>query len=90
VSAPASLECSHCGDVAIESPDGLFGEGDGGACMTCGHPGHVNVDIVLDECEDEGDDEPRAVAYWSVSDEGRCKVAGCDECADRAEAEAQQ
>lgn len=68
---PDYLECDHCGDVAVESPDGLFRDGDGDACMTCGHPGHVSVD-------DDG-------ACWSVSDEGRCKVAECVWCADRGE-----
>ena len=74
---PATLDCSHCGDVAIESPDGLFGEDDGEACMTCGHPGHVNGE----ESDEEGEDTGHA--YWAASDEGRCKVAECEECAER-------
>lgn len=54
----ATLECPHCGDVAIESPDGLFTDGDGGNCISCGYPGHVSVD----------DAEENARAYWSTRD----------------------
>lgn len=71
-----TLECDHCGDVAIESDrHGLFCDGDGDACMTCGYPGSVLVDEPLD------DDEP-AIARWSVSDdtEAVCNVPSCDEC----------
>lgn len=35
------LDCGHCGGVAIESEDGMFGDGDGNACATCGLTGHV-------------------------------------------------
>lgn len=76
--APASLDCSHCGDVAIESASGLFRDGDGVACMSCGHPGHVSVD------EDEGaEDEVTvwAVARWRLGS-GPCDHTWCDECLD--------
>lgn len=65
---PATLECSHCGDAAIESTSGLFGEDQGGACVTCGFPGIVRVD------ED--------TAYWSIGDsEGAvCRRNDCLDC----------
>lgn len=68
----ADLECDHCGDVAIESPTGLFGDGDGGKCTTCGFPGVVSID-------DAGDD---ATAWWNTSQEpgARCDLADCEEC----------
>ena len=67
--APASLECLHCGADAIESASGLFCEGDADECATCGFPGHVSVD------ED--------TASWSTEDcdnVARCKRLDCTEC----------
>lgn len=69
MSAPEYLECPHCGDVAIESLSGLFRDGDGVACMSCGHPGHVSVD------EDEG------AAWWQLGS-GPCDHVWCDKCLD--------
>jgi hypothetical protein len=66
------LECDHCGDVAIESATGLFGDGDGEACLSCGMPGCVSID-------DAGDIEDN-VAYWRCDDEARCTLADCSEC----------
>lgn len=79
-SASAGLECPHCGDVAYESPSGLFGDWDGVACMSCGHPGHVSVD------EDE---KGEAVAYWILG-LGPCDDAQCHACDDERHAEARQ
>lgn len=67
---PASLECGHCGDMAIESPHGLFYEDQGEKCATCGFPGHVTVE--------------ENSAEWTLSDWGPdpavCKRPDCDEC----------
>lgn len=66
---PASLECGHCGDAAIESTSGLFSDDQGGNCAACGMRGQVRVD------EDR--------AYWSVADDDDanvCNRAECDEC----------
>ena len=68
------LTCDHCGDVAIESADGLFRDGDGGPCLSCGMPGQVTVD--------EYEDPP--TAYWTPSewDESAwCNRADCEDCA---------
>lgn len=67
------LECDHCGGAAITSPDDVFTDGDGGACETCGMPGHVFVDDVLDD----------ATAWWRVNyddENARCREADCEEC----------
>lgn len=66
---PAHLDCAHCGDVAIESADGFFADGEGGACMTCGFPGGVSCD---------SETEP----YWNESDdpEARCTAPDCLDC----------
>jgi len=65
------LECDHCGEAAIESVDGLYTDGDGGTCMTCGFPGQVYVD------EADG-------AYWAVHEGGEtpavCRRPDCDDC----------
>lgn len=38
-----SLECGHCGDIAIwADADGCFTDGAGGNCLTCGFPGQVS------------------------------------------------
>ena len=56
----SALECGYCGDDAIESEDGLFEDGAGGACKSCGFPGQVSLD--------DGDEE-NIVAYWHVSED---------------------
>ncbi len=73
-STAVTLECPHCGGVAIESPDGMFGDGDGEACMTCGFPGHVSIDDA---------DEENVTADWSPRDwdeNARCTEDDCEEC----------
>lgn len=66
------LECAHCGGVAIEKEDGVFYDGDGGSCETCGFPGLVSVDSESD-------------AYWVESDDedAVCNDPGCEDCRDR-------
>lgn len=63
------LYCEHCGDVAISNETGLFFDGEGEACVTCGYPGSVSVD------EDCG-------AYWNPRDEADtyCKEPACGYC----------
>ena len=65
------FECDHCGDVAIESTDGLFTDGDGGECASCGMPGQVSMDA-------------ETGPYWSTSQEegDRCDRRDCEDCAD--------
>ena len=65
------FECDHCGDVAIESRDGMFTDGDGGECASCGMPGQVSMDAETDP-------------YWSTSQEegDRCNRKDCEDCAD--------
>lgn len=74
---PAStLECDHCGGVAIEADaDDLFTDGMGEECETCGFPGHVSV------CGDDEDPGENPV-YWKVSEEvdARCADHRCEEC----------
>jgi len=41
--ACSDLECNHCGDVAVESPTGMFHEDMADKCVSCGFPGHVSV-----------------------------------------------
>jgi hypothetical protein len=74
----ATLECDHCGGVAIESSTGLFGEGDSDRCDTCGMPGHVSVDEAY-----EDEDSP-GLASWSVRDEDGavCRDLACEQCAE--------
>jgi hypothetical protein len=69
----AYLDCDHCGGVAIESESGLFGDGDGGHCLTCGLRGRVSVD--------DSDDE-NVSAYWSSSDDpdDKCNEKDCVGC----------
>lgn len=75
--ARTDLECDHCGDVAVESPMGIFHEDMADKCASCGFPGQVHVS--------EGD------AYWSSQDDWhvRCENGECAECisADRDEVE---
>jgi hypothetical protein len=61
----ATLECPGCGLPAISSASGLFCEDEGEACMTCGHPGHVNVDTDI-ESDVEG---AEGGAYWWSAEE---------------------
>ncbi len=65
-----TLECDHCGDVAYEAPDGMVGDGEGDACISCGFPGHASVD----------NDEP--IAWWSASDraDAVCRREDCEDC----------
>ena len=65
------LDCDHCGGPAIESPDGMFRDGDGNACMSCGFPGCVHAD------EEAG-------VWWGESQEldARCNEPDCEECND--------
>lgn len=67
------LDCSHCGGMAIESPDGMYYDGAGEACATCGYPGAVSVD-------DAGPEDPEA--WWRASDEpgARCRDPECVGC----------
>jgi len=68
-----ALECDHCGCDAIDADEeGLFYDGDGGACATCGFPGRVSAD---------GDSEDPH-AWWNTSQEpgDRCNRADCEEC----------
>lgn len=70
--APAWLACDHCGDAAIESRSGLFSDdGKPNKCMTCGHPGRVEVD---------GDNYAR----WAMDDDDGatafCDRADCEDC----------
>lgn len=71
----ATLGCDHCGGEAIESATGLFGDGDGTACMSCGMPGTVSIDDA---------DEEDVTAYWDVSsaDGAVCNDQDCIECAE--------
>lgn len=75
----ATLECSHCSDVAFVSVNGYFRQGDGKRCISCGFPGHV---VVTEEYDDEGDE--RGVAYWRCRDgnDDTCTDPSCSECAD--------
>lgn len=67
-----SLECDHCGDVAIKADEkGYFTDGSGGTCLSCGFPGHVSCDKETDP-------------WWDSSqeDDSRCKVQDCVLCED--------
>ena len=72
-----SLECSHCGDTAIESPGGEYYDGQGEWCQHCGYPGQV--------CVEEDD-----TAHWVGNDLdalARCRLDDCEECGQRMEPE---
>src|SRR6266851_4433497 len=62
----ASLECGWCGDVAIYSKTGFFQEDEGEACISCGFPGHVEIEEDL-FCGEE--DQSAYTAYWSYNDD---------------------
>jgi hypothetical protein len=69
--AGTELECNHCGDVAVESPKGLFHEDMADKCVSCGFPGQVHVD--------EGD------AHWASNQDDwhvRCEKDKCEECSE--------
>jgi hypothetical protein len=73
-----SLTCDHCGDVAIASADGMYFDGQGDACGSCGFPGKVTVDET---------DEGTAYAYWAESDHCEigepipvCDDPNCEDC----------
>ena len=69
-----SLECDHCGDVAIYGDKkGMFTDGAGGACVSCGFPGQVSCDA---------ETEP----YWMTGDDDadRCNRGDCEDCKDAA------
>jgi hypothetical protein len=73
------LECSHCGYEAIEFPEsGLLYQDEGEKCMTCGWPGHVDIDGNKDG------DEGAATASWTCSDpedfNGYCTQEDCADC----------
>jgi len=72
------LECDHCGEEAIEGDDkGLFLDGSGTECMTCGFPGSV-------VCEESSDDDSEiGSAYWLCSDgnDDVCDREDCEDCA---------
>lgn len=75
---PAGTElcCDHCGDVAVESPTGIFHEDMADKCKSCGHLGQVHVG--------------EAGVYWSTNQDDwyvRCESDKCPECisADRDE-----
>jgi len=82
-----TLECPHCGGVAVESTaspdDNLFAEGDGAkvGCVTCGFPGQVLLESVWAKMPN-GEEEEVNVAYWSPSEEPetKCRERGCGEC----------
>jgi hypothetical protein len=86
---PATLECSHCGDVAVESETGLFCEGDADRCASCGMPGHITIEEA-DGCDsdcDEGECTCGIASFCCDDDTGNyCTLADCEECAaERAE-----
>ena len=70
------LDCDHCGGVAIASMSGMFGDGDGGRCLTCGLRGHVSIDDA--GCEEDN------TAYWVSSDDpnDKCNEKDCVACHD--------
>ena len=74
----ATLECPHCGDVAVESSTGLFYEGDADRCQSCGVSGAVFLD----------DDEDGTIAYFDIDDAWPCagekRTGHCPHCADDA------
>lgn len=65
-----SLECPHCGDVAIwADANGCYHDGDGGKCISCGYPGAVSCDSETapwwNDCQDAG---------------SHCNRVDCEEC----------
>lgn len=64
------LECSHCGGPAIyANARGLFFDGDGDKCLTCGLPGSVTCDA---------ETEP----YWLTREDygDVCNDLECEDC----------
>ena len=73
---PDCRECDHCGDIAIYADAaGLYWDGEGEECLSCGFPGRVCVDG--DECDDQ-----KNTAAWRTGEEpeDRCNELGCTEC----------
>jgi len=68
-----ALECDHCGGDAIVSTTGYFSDGEGTACATCGWPGHVSVDGV-------DDDPDENFPHFVLDNDGACKDPTCIEC----------
>lgn len=77
------LDCDHCGGVAIESADGLFYDGDGGECISCGFPGMVSV--YEDDNGRENEDGECYTAVWQESDDETavCNEPACEECREK-------
>ena len=78
------LECDHCGDVAIEADSrGLFWDGTGDACMSCGFPGYASVDEqdCDGDCPEDGECSCGR-AEWVGSDDqsAKCNRPDCEEC----------
>ncbi len=64
------IECDHCGCEAVESnSEGYFYDGQGGACMTCGFPGHVSLDEETDPWWNSSDDDVKCTDpdCWSCT-----------------------
>jgi hypothetical protein len=61
---PVELFCDHCGGNAITSVTGMFWDGEGERCESCGFPGQVSAD-------EDG-------AYWVEADEGNCNRPDCE------------
>jgi hypothetical protein len=72
-----ALECDHCGDDAIRKPTGVFVDGEGDRCESCGFPGHVSVDGT-------DDDPDENTPSWKLSEapDARCTDPECGECCD--------
>lgn len=78
------LECDHCGGVAVESKDGLFGEGDADRCQSCGIAGHITVEE--NDCDGDcaEDNCTCNTAYFSPHDwdeNAWCNRSDCEDCA---------
>ena len=67
-----TLECDHCGDIAIKADkNGNFTDGAGGKCISCGWPGHVSCDAEEDPWwQDMGEDDTK------------CDIKDCVQCED--------
>ncbi len=75
-----TLECDHCGGIAITSDAyGLFTDGDGERCDSCGFPGSVCVE----DAPDADDGPVLGEAWWNVGQEANdvCSDMACTECA---------
>lgn len=65
-----SLDCEHCGDVAVISAQNMYWDGDFARCLSCGHPGQIHAD---------------ETAYFTIADEETdwCDREDCAECIER-------